>query len=517
MKNGGAGQKFRVETEQSPYSLYFGGGMNTGVTDEAGINFGATLATSLADTTSAAWSIEVSGDQDTFSIKRGVNNGIGNAVTWSHLFRVDSNGDVGIGIGNNDAETRLEVAGAISGSIIHATKDLSSSGTLVTEGRSTLNGVAVFNEDASATSHVRMEGGAEPNLFFLNAGTDQIGIGTSSPKGKLDVHGSLSGSSFFGAGLGQCNDPVTSKLLYDSTTGTFSCGTDTEVPDMYRFIDTTSDPVVDNNTTDYWDTSAENNNSYPNITPSSSNHEVLVLVTIEIQSTGTADVEPTLTVKRSTGGVDPTCSDTEVGPELGTFSSNTNGTMSVTSTFVDSPVVATNVRYTVCADTHTSGTTANVLSIRFVLYEVNNVGADVAELYPTDDSSLTTVGSVVSIVTEPRRSGFRIRKNQFAYDPLAFGVVSTEPAKVIGVSDGTAATNVPIALAGRVPVLVTREGGDIRAGDYLTASSKPGYAMKATKPGKVIGQSLTAFDATDGEGIVTLFVGPSFFIPMDGH
>ncbi len=59
-----------------------------------------------------------------------------------------------------------------------------------------------------------------------------VGIGTVSPKTKLSVVGAISGSflyatrSFSGAGLSDCDTAGTSKLLWDATTGRFSCGTD---------------------------------------------------------------------------------------------------------------------------------------------------------------------------------------------------------------------------------------------------------------------------------------------------
>ncbi len=53
-----------------------------------------------------------------------------------------------------------------------------------------------------------------------------------------------------------------------------------------------------------------------------------------------------------------------------------------------------------------------------------------------------------------------------------------------------------MALAGRVPVKVSLENGPIMAGDRLTTASTPGYAMKATKAGPVIGQALENFDGT---------------------
>ncbi|MDE1977353.1 MAG: hypothetical protein KGI84_08870, partial [Elusimicrobia bacterium] len=57
----------------------------------------------------------------------------------------------------------------------------------------------------------------------------------------------------------------------------------------------------------------------------------------------------------------------------------------------------------------------------------------------------------------------------------------------------------PLVLAGRVPVKVDLEGGPIHIGDYLTSSSRPGYAMRATKPGATVGIALEDF-GTGGSG-----------------
>ncbi len=57
---------------------------------------------------------------------------------------------------------------------------------------------------------------------------------------------------------------------------------------------------------------------------------------------------------------------------------------------------------------------------------------------------------------------------------------------------------VPVALAGRVPVKVTNENGNVGIGDFLTASKTfPGYAMKATEAGQVLGRALESFYSTD--------------------
>ena len=62
-----------------------------------------------------------------------------------------------------------------------------------------------------------------------------------------------------------------------------------------------------------------------------------------------------------------------------------------------------------------------------------------------------------------------------------------------------ARTFVPITLAGRVPVKVDASFGAIEPGDPLTASPTPGVAMKATRPGAVIGTALESWSAGSGK------------------
>lgn len=54
----------------------------------------------------------------------------------------------------------------------------------------TFKGANVFNE-AGADVDQRMEGDTDANLFYLDAGNDRIGIGTSTPTAKLQVLGSI--------------------------------------------------------------------------------------------------------------------------------------------------------------------------------------------------------------------------------------------------------------------------------------------------------------------------------------
>lgn len=125
--------------------------------------------------------------------------------------------------------------------------------------------------------------------------------------------------------------------------------------------------------------------------------------------------------------------------------------------------------------------------------------SDIAEVYESDGSvgvsELVALGKQANVVT----------KSGTAYQKGIIGVYSESPGvlvggeTVLGGSGNLAGNKIPVAIAGRVPVRVSDENGPIQIGDYLTSSSVPGVAMKATKPGPVIGQALEQTDFFSGE------------------
>jgi hypothetical protein len=117
---------------------------------------------------------------------------------------------------------------------------------------------------------------------------------------------------------------------------------------------------------------------------------------------------------------------------------------------------------------------------------VNSGGADLAENY-TSTQELQK-GEVVSI--DPANN-HAVQRSKYQYQPDLVGVVSSDPGFVAG---AYTVNSFPIALVGRVPVKVSNENGMIRTGDRLTSSSIPGYAMKASKAGRVIGKVLESID-----------------------
>ncbi|MBI2097622.1 MAG: hypothetical protein HYT46_01665 [Candidatus Vogelbacteria bacterium] len=106
-------------------------------------------------------------------------------------------------------------------------------------------------------------------------------------------------------------------------------------------------------------------------------------------------------------------------------------------------------------------------------------------------------GELLSLTSAPAK----VVRTTVAYDPNLTGIVSTAPHTVMGKET---ASSTMLSLAGRVPVKVSAENGAIAIGDYLTSSSLPGVAMKATRPGRVVGRALEPYSGPDPGQILVL-------------
>jgi hypothetical protein len=96
-------------------------------------------------------------------------------------------------LGNVTGDLTGNVTGNISGGTVAGSTGAFSSnvtvgGTLGVTGGSTLNGGVVINE-LGADADTRIEGDTDANLFFVDASTDRIGVGTDTPSYKLQVVG----------------------------------------------------------------------------------------------------------------------------------------------------------------------------------------------------------------------------------------------------------------------------------------------------------------------------------------
>lgn len=95
-----------------------------------------------------------------------------------------------------------------------------------------------------------------------------------------------------------------------------------------------------------------------------------------------------------------------------------------------------------------------------------------------------------------------LTRNVVRGNPRVLGIVSTDPATLIGAEEGC---EVPIAMAGRVPVRVV---GGVLPGDYLMGAATPG-ALQLAPPdaprGAIVGQALES-KTDSGEGLVLALV-----------
>lgn len=157
-------------------------------------------------------------------------------------------------------------------------------------------------------------------------------------------------------------------------------------------------------------------------------------------------------------------------------------------------------------------TGANATSnLRFRVTSAGNVtadgsftggGADVAEFI--DHHGELFPGDVIGIASDGR---FELVYE--AQSTKVAGVVTTAPGLLMNATDDrtTLDDGPALALAGRVPVNVTDEGGPIRPGDLLVSAPTPGHAMRAPdspRAGTVIGKALGHLES--GTGRVEILV-----------
>ncbi len=169
-----------------------------------------------------------------------------------------------------------------------------------------------------------------------------------------------------------------------------------------------------------------------------------------------------------------------------------------------------------------------------MLTTCSDAPADLAEWYPTSgveagqivyatDDTLT----YVSDAADPRTGDITVGAEEHTVAVLApaiaggrvpLGVVSTSPWRTMGKSvlDATGEAE-PIALAGRVPTLVSAENGAIQPGDPITIGALPGVGALATSSGPIVGYALDHYDGV-GVGSILVKVDPGYWSgPVDAR
>jgi hypothetical protein len=147
-----------------------------------------------------------------------------------------------------------------------------------------------------------------------------------------------------------------------------------------------------------------------------------------------------------------------------------------------------------CVDDGTSSCPTNGTPGYIYAESTSITEIDLAENYPTLDTSLEA-GELVSVNPEKNES---VTRSLRAYDSKLLGVISTKPGILLGGQcndpTGCQELQVPVALAGRIPIKVSDINGPIKNGDPITSSEIPGVGMKATQAGSIVGKALESFD-----------------------
>ncbi len=99
------------------------------------------------------------------------------------------------------------------------------------------------------------------------------------------------------------------------------------------------------------------------------------------------------------------------------------------------------------------------------------------------------VGDIVSQIEN------KVVKSSIPYDKNMIGVVGENPILTFGKET---TTTLPVVTLGETLVRVSNINGEIRKGDYITTSEKPGVGQKATHSGFVLGRALEDLKETEG-------------------
>ncbi len=135
-------------------------------------------------------------------------------------------------------------------------------------------------------------------------------------------------------------------------------------------------------------------------------------------------------------------------------------------------------------------------------------GSDLSEYFDVKSKSSVKPGMLVSIAGENGSLAITNEKRDKKVVGIVSGANGIETGLMMGQRGSIADGDTPIALTGRTYVYATTENGPIEAGDFLTSSSTPGYAMKVKKhrksKGAIVGKAMTSLK--EGNGFVLVLV-----------
>lgn len=508
---------------------------NGGITNNTGLS----LLTSCASGELLKWNGSVwvcatdnSGGSPSFDlIASGTNTtatmtvGTGGSITFSGSGSINASllggatfaapGAIGSGTANTGAFTTLSASSTLTAfnGLTMTTGALSLTSTSGTINSTGLTGLAqtlssgtaeitapTLNLNTSATGNTSI--GNTTGTVTITSGTGNINLlanGTSTGNVQIGDGGAASATPDLLVLDTGTVDPtgVNGATYYNTTSNKFRCYENS----AWKNCDT-----VGSGSDLQYVTSYKTNDSFVNITSS-----VTTLTTVSITpaaATGDVMVRAGVTFVSSNSNSTPftiairqtNCTGTILQTTTYTIDADANADQDqhIDLNYVAVDPGASSQTYAFCALTSANDTDVTDWNMSAIVIDT---GADLAEIYTTNDSSIE-IGNVVSLDSSLRAG---MKKSVAPYDHNVLGVISTNPGMVIGSVASEGVKALPVALSGRVPVKVSAENGEILAGDYLTTSSMPGVAMKATKAGAIIGTAMTGFNGEE-VGEVLVFV-----------
>ena len=150
-----------------------------------------------------------------------------------------------------------------------------------------------------------------------------------------------------------------------------------------------------------------------------------------------------------------------------------------------------------------------------IYYKTANTGNyDIAENYLTQDAYVGA-GNIVSVASPLVQNGSIVASTTIdlaTSTESILGVISTNPGVLLGGADPALASTTagvfvqPVALSGRVPVVIDFENGNIHAGDRIALSSMAGVGRKANEFEPSIGIALENSTQVGGEATSSVMV-----------
>jgi len=135
-----------------------------------------------------------------------------------------------------------------------------------------------------------------------------------------------------------------------------------------------------------------------------------------------------------------------------------------------------------------------VLGIFFFQIVLSQGVPVIAQYFEIEDPDIKK-GDIVSLKNK------KIFRSDTPYDENIIGVIGENPILIFGKETER---SVPVVSYGKTLVRVTNQNGEIKKGDFITSSNKPGVGQKATESGLVVGKALADFN--EEEGLIPVFV-----------